>query len=157
MKFGRIAVAALATALSMGAAQAITVHRSVTVEGIPRLVWLDIGGFCGIDDWHPAVADCTDSRDGGVLQRTLSLEGGGTIIENQTDHEGLSYSYDIVESPLPVRNYHSTLKVTGSGNETTVEWWGWFDAKGATNAEAAAVIAGVYEAGLNQILADHSD
>ena len=92
-----------------------------------------------------------------MLQRTLSLEGGGAIIENQTDHEGLSYSYDIVESPLPVRNYHSTLKVTGSGNETTVEWWGWFDAKGATNAEAAAVIAGIYEAGLNQILADHSD
>jgi hypothetical protein len=157
MKFGRIAVAALATALSMGAAQAITVHRSVTVEGIPRLVWLDIGGFCDIENWHPAVAECTDSRAGGVLQRTLSLQGGGTIVENQTDHEGLSYSYEIVESPLPVRNYHSTIKVSGSGNETTIEWSGWFDADGATNAEAAAVIAGIYEAGLDQIAADYAD
>ena len=83
MKLGRIAVA-----LSMGAAQAITVHRSVTVEGIPRLVWLDIGEFCGIDDWHPGVTDCTDERIDGVLQRTLTIEGGGTIIENQTDMKG---------------------------------------------------------------------
>jgi hypothetical protein len=109
MRLRRLAVAALATALSMGAAHAITVHRSVTVEGIPRLVWLDIGGFCGIDDWHPAVADCTDKRADGVLQRTLSLEGGGTIIENQTDHDGLSYSYDIVESPLHMRIDEMTL------------------------------------------------
>jgi len=156
MKLGRTAVAALATALSMSAAHAVTVHRSVTVEGIPRLVWLDIGGFCGIDDWHPAVAGCTDKRADGVFQRTLSLEGGGTIIENQTDHDGLSYSYEIIESPLPVENYHSTFKVFQSGDETTIDWLGSFDAKGVTDAEAAAIIGGIYEAGLNGIVEDRN-
>ena len=56
----------------------------------------------------------------------------------------------------PSQNYHATFKVFQSGDATIIDWSGWFDAKGATDAEAAAVMAGIFEAGLNSIVADRA-
>jgi len=65
-------------------------------------VWSKIGDFCGISNWHPAVEKCELSADGKT--RTLSLKGGGTIVEAlvKMDAAGHSYTYSIVSSPLPV-------------------------------------------------------
>src|SRR6266436_2875442 len=60
---------------------------------------------CSIKDWHPLVADCKESQEGGATFRTLTLKDGGTIKEKLTDKDDFSYSYEIVESPLPVKNY----------------------------------------------------
>ncbi len=156
MKLSRIALALLAVAFSVGAAQAITVHRSVTVKGSPWWVWLDIGGYCAIEDWHPAVADCDKEWKDGAVYRTLSLQGGGTILEKRTAKGVHTYSYDIIESPLPVAHYHATFKVMPApGGGTIVDWTAHFKAHNATNAQAAAVMAGVLEAGLAKIAADH--
>jgi hypothetical protein len=157
MKPGRLAMAAFAVGFSIGAAQAITVNRSVTVDGAPLTVWWDIGDFCEISVWHPVIADCDDYWKDGVLYRTLSVEGGGTVLEKRTEKGPLSYSYEIIDSPLPVQNYRATFKVFQSGDKTTIDWTGWFDAKdGVTDAEAAATMAGVYEAGLAQIVKDRT-
>ena len=74
-------------------------------------VWTKIGDFCGISNWHPAIEKCALSADGKM--RTLSLKGGGTIVEKleKRDDAGHSYSYSIVEGPLPVANYVSTIGV----------------------------------------------
>ena len=64
-------------------------------------MWSKIGDFCGISNWHPAVEKCELSADGKT--RTLSLKGGGTIVEAlvKMDAAGHSYTYSIVSSPLP--------------------------------------------------------
>ena len=156
MRLGRLAVAALAMGFSIGAAEAITVHRSVTVKGSPWWVWLDIGGFCDISDWHPAIADCDKGRKDGAVWRTLSVKGGGTILEKRTEKTATSYSYDMLDTPLPVADYHATFKVTpAEGGGTTVDWIAHFHAKGASDAEAAAVMVGIFEAGLNKIAEEH--
>ena len=41
--------------------------------------------------------------------RTLTLKDGGKIKEKLTGTEDLGYTYEIVESPLPVKNYKSKL------------------------------------------------
>lgn len=151
--FARTAVMAAAAliALGAGAAQAIEVHKTGTAEGAPAAVWAKIGAFCAIGDWHPAVASCKQSEEGGATYRTLALEGGGTIKERLVETTDSGYTYEIVESPLPVQNYRSTFSVKAAGEDTAVDWTGSFDAKDAPDADAEAAITGIYTAGLDSI------
>jgi hypothetical protein len=50
---------------------------------------------------------------------------------------------------LPVESYVSTIKVTGSGEASTVEWTSTFDPKGMPEDEAKNVMSSVYAAGLD--------
>jgi len=88
-------------------------------------------------------------REGGKSLRTFSLKGGGTILEESVarDDAGRNYTYAILESPLPVEDYESTIRVLDDGG-TVIAWNGTFAAKGAPDADAIAVIAGIYDAGL---------
>jgi len=115
-------------------------------------VWAKIGDFCGIQKWHPAVEKCALSADGKM--RTLSLKGGGTIVEKleKRDEAARSYSYSIVESPLPVANYLSTISVAAQGAGSTITWSGKYDAKGASEADAKKTIDGIYQAGLDALV-----
>ena len=110
-------------------------------------VWAKIGDFCGIAKWHPAIEKCVLSADG--KQRTLSLKGGGTIVEalENLDDAGHAYTYTIISGPLPVANYHSTISVSPDPKGSSLKWVGTYDAKGASDADAKKVIDGIYEAG----------
>jgi hypothetical protein len=63
----------------------------------------------------------------------------------------MSYTYTIVESPLPVADYVSTIKVTGSGDASIIEWSSTFNAKDAPDDKAREVITGIYRAGLESL------
>ena len=76
------------------------------------VVWSTISEFCSIKDWHPAIADCKESKEGGATFRVLTLkDNGGTIKEKLDGSDDTSYSYEIVESPLPVKNYSAKFWV----------------------------------------------
>ncbi len=143
----------LFTTLASTPALAVDVSKSADVAAPPAKVWEAIGGFCGIGDWHPAVATCTLSEVEGKPRRLLALNGGGEIVEEQVarDDAKMDYTYTIVESPLPVANYQSTIAVTADGEGSRITWTGHFDAKGASEAEAAEVIGGIYDAGIKGI------
>ena len=115
-------------------------------------VWAKIGDFCGIGKWHPAIEKCVLSADG--KQRTLSLKGGGTIVEKleKRDDAAHSYTYSIVSGPLPVTNYMSTISVAAAGTGSTITWSGKYDAKGASDADAKKTIDGVYQGGVDQLV-----
>jgi hypothetical protein len=132
---------------------AVDVKRSVDVSAAPDATWKAIGDFCGIGNWHPAIAKCEISNRDGATFRTLMLKGGGEIIEKKTawDDVGRSYSYSIEESPLPVANYGATISVAPDGPGSAIVWTAHFDAKGATDAKAAEVIGGIFDAGLGDL------
>ncbi|VFU09909.1 SRPBCC family protein [Methylocella tundrae] len=145
-----------ATAMAAVAATpalALKVSKSIEIAAPPEKVWETIGEFCGIADWHPVIEKCELSTRGETQIRTLSLKGGGSIVEEQVSRNdpNMNYTYKIIESPLPVSDYESTIKVTPSGEGSKVTWWGEFKAKGADDAKAEETIGGVYEAGLKGI------
>ncbi len=144
---------ATVTVLAGTPALALDVTKTATVDAPPAKVWQTIGDFCGIGTWHPAVEKCEPSSKGGKSIRTLSLKGGGTIVEEQLarDDKKMDYSYTILESPLPVSDYKSTLTVAPNGSGSKLTWTGAFKAKGAPDAKAEEVIGGIYEAGLKGI------
>jgi hypothetical protein len=118
----------------------------------PDVVWAKIGDFCGIAAWHPAIEKCTLSGDGKV--RTLALKGGGVLHERleKRDEAAHSYSYSIIDGPLPVANYLSTISVAADGAGSKITWIGKYDAKGASDAEAMKVIDGVYQGGIDVLV-----
>ena len=119
--------------------------------------WAALGDFCGIKDWHPVIANCVLSEKDGAKIRTLTTKDGAVLVEKQTqwDDAGHAYGYAILESPLPVANYVSTIAVKDGAEAGTVAitWSSTFDPKGASEADASKVIGGIYDAGLSSLKA----
>ena len=131
------------------------VTRTLSLNAAAADVWARIGSFQGLAEWHPVVETCT-AESGGEVRR-LGIGGGAEIVERLESHDdnAMSYSYVIVEGPLPVANYRSTLRVRDNGDGiSTVEWSGDFDAAGVADADADEAIAGVYQAGLDSLRAE---
>ncbi len=138
-----MAVFGISTTAALALDSSVTMTSSMSTDAL----WKKVGDFCGIASWHPAIEKCVLSADG--KQRTLSLKGGGTIVEalENWDNANHSYKYTILSGPLPVANYHSTIAVMGDAKGSALKWTGTYDAKGAPDADAKKAIDGVYEAG----------
>lgn len=148
-----LSAALLGLAAAAVPGHALEVKRSADIAAPPAKVWQAIGDFCGIGSWHPAVETCTPSEAAGVKVRTLALKGGGTLKEEQVsrDDKVMSYTYTILEGPLPVSDYRSTLAVAPDGAGSKVTWSGTFDAKGVPDSVASDAIQGIYESGLKAL------
>lgn len=142
------------------------VVQSVEINAAPDKVWAAIGNFQDMG-WHPAIEKSTGTGENGAgAKRTLTLKGGATIDEALTSYNAgqKSYAYEITAvdvKTLPVSNYSSSIRVTGEGAKSTVEWKGAFyrgyvnnDPPPELNDEAAIkAVTGVYKAGLDALKA----
>ncbi len=129
----------------------IEVTESIVLsDGDAARIWQAVGGFAAIADWHPAIEAAAIESSSGAPVRTLALAGGGEIVERQEsrDDSAMRYTYEILESPLPIANYRSTLSAAAAPGGTRIVWTGSFEAAGASDAEAAEIVQGVYAAGL---------
>jgi hypothetical protein len=156
MRMMKLAVATgLALVIGSGAAYAVTVKKRIEAPGLPADVWVVAGEtFCTIKAWHPAVAECELAEEGDVTFRTLTLKDGGKIKEKLTDSDDLSYSYEIVEGPLPVKNYSSKLWVEEDDepDRTVIYWQSEFDpADGTSEDDAKKIITGILGDGVKGI------
>jgi len=151
-KITTITLAAAMLGTLSTSALAIEAMKTTTINAPVATVWKKIGGWCAIKDWHPAVADCKEMRDGDALRRVLTLGDGAEIKELLVGENENSYTYTIESGPLPVKNYKSTLSVTAQGDDKTkVTWIGRFNGEGKTDEEAAEIMSGVYAGGLEAL------
>ena len=156
MRMMRLALAAsVAVVIGSGSAYAITVKKRIEAPGLPADVWVVAGEtFCTIKTWHPAVAACEETKEGDVTFRTLTLKDGGKIKEKLTGTEDLAYTYEIIESPLPVKNYSSKLWVEEDDepDRSVIYWQSEFDpADGTREDDAKKVITGILGDGVKGI------
>lgn len=120
-------------------------------------VWPSIRDFGGLDRWHPAIegSELIRGATGFEIgaQRRLTLGDGGVVVEQllALDDRFHALTYEILESPFPVRRYISTVRlapVTATG-QTFAEWWVEFDAEAADEGGLVDLFAnGVFGAGL---------
>ena len=132
----------------------LNVHESAVLTASAAEVWQAIGDFGNLAEWHPAAVTSTLETRGADTVRVINISGGGVLIEKQEAHDdaAMSQSYSIVDGPLPVSDYHSTIKVVaGNGGTSTVDWSGRFNADGADDATASKIISGIYTAGLSAL------
>ncbi|NOT71474.1 MAG: SRPBCC family protein [Hyphomicrobium sp.] len=150
-----VAVPAYAASLAVGKKAEIKVDAKKMNEERASL-WKQFGGWCSIKDWHPAIANCEESKEGDVQFRTLTLKDGGKIKEKLTEQKEFVYKYMIVESPLPVKNYEAQFALTPDDDdedEINFAWSAVFDAEGKPDKEARATIDGIFKSGLENIKA----
>jgi len=129
----------------------VEISKSVDLGVDAATVWAVIGDFNSLADWHPAVSQSRLEDDGNL--RRLVLADGGKIVERleNRDDAARRYSYSIAQAPLPVTDYLATLGVCETGDGCRVTWSGRFTVSGTSEAEAAAIIGGIYEAGLTAL------
>jgi hypothetical protein len=126
----------------------VTVSRTYPTSS-PQSLWGIIGAPGSLADWHPAIAQSLMDGD----RRTLTLADGAVFLEDVTNHsdDEMTYSYAVVESPVPVTGFTSTLSVQADGAGARATWAGDFEVVGATPTEIEEMVRGLYEAGLSAV------
>lgn len=128
-----------------------TVTVSEDINGKAGDVWAALSDFGGIKVGGPITSFSTQGEGVGMV-RTIGM-GGGTVVERLDRHDAgamvFAYSIRNEDCPLPVSGYAATVTITDRGNGTcNVNWSGTYEPKGATDAEAARVVEGIYRGGI---------
>src|SRR5262249_54212753 len=110
-------------------------------------------GFASRADWKPALKLGLEE---GRRVRPFVTPDGIVFVERLMafDERGRSYSYGILQSPLPQKDYLSTLRVEeiDGGKGSRVEWSGTFAPVGVSDAEISGIFQGVYDGGLKALI-----
>ena len=148
-------------AASAIAAPSLQVEESAMLAAKPTKVWKVIGDFAGLPGWHPAVAKTEiikgkTNAKGAV--RVVETRDGAKLIEELLAYDGKTATmrYRIIESPLPVSDYVSTLTVQAAGQGSRVIWRSSFDAvrsDGVDDAKVRDIVAGIYKSGFDGLRA----
>ena len=149
-------LAGSANAASLTSGKKLEIHvDEAKVEEEKKALWGKFGGWCAIAEWHPAVKKCEESKEGDTEFRTLTLQDGGVIKEKLVERGNASYRYEIVESPLPVKNYEAQFTVTPDDDdldEVNIVWAATYDAAdGKEDADARKTIDGIFKDGIESI------
>lgn len=113
----------------------VKVYTSSVIDAPAAKVWAHIRDFNALPNWHPAIADSRIEDDAhsdkvGCI-RNFNLKDGGNLREQLLTLSDFDYTctYSILASPMPVRNYVATLKLTPitDGDRTFIEWSAEFD------------------------------
>jgi hypothetical protein len=136
----------------------VKVYTSSVIDAPADRVWATIRDFNAMPQWHPAIRDSriegNQPSDKVGCIRNFNLRDGGTIRERLlalSDYD-FSCTYAILESPMGVRDYTATLKLSPitDGNRTFAEWSAEFDCEPDRAAPLAAQIGGgVFQGGLD--------
>lgn len=133
------------------------VFRSMILNAPIDQIWSIVRKFDGVSKWNPAVAKATmETGDGCSVGnvRRLEIVDGTTFRETllELSDNDCFYTYDILESPLPVRNYISTHRfVPITHSDCTLGIWeSRFDCPEEMEEEMAAIVGDqIYINGMN--------
>ncbi len=137
-------------------ADEVMVEEKVLIDAPTKAVWALIGGFKAIDRWHPGVVASTLLGTGSEIGdiRVLTLNKELSIVEQLEfyDQNAMTLRYQILESPLPIANYHATLIAKDAAKGMTeIIWNSSFKAVGASDEEAKKIISDIYLAGFESL------
>jgi hypothetical protein len=129
------------------------VEVSETIGAPASRVWELLGDFGGVTKWGgPMLQSCKVEGEGVGAIRRLGLPGGAEIAERceAYDAEERSLTYSIIgQSPIPIRDYLSTVRVVELGpNECRVDWNGRFEPAGVAEEQAQGMVRGIYTGGI---------
>lgn len=123
------------------------IFRSMIIDAPIDRVWTAVRAFDGVSAWNPGVVEARleggSATATGTIRR-LSITDGTAFRETLLAHSDVQrfYTYDILESPLPVTEYVSThrfIPITDS-SQTLGIWESRFECAAADSAEMDRVV-----------------
>ena len=136
------------------------VFVSTVIDAPVAKVWAVIRDFNALPAWTPFAVESRIEQGAKADQigciRNFRLKDGGRIRERLLALSDYDFStvYAILESPMPVENYVSTLRLfpVTDGDRSYAEWSADFDCRPEREAELVAHIGGgVFLAGLKAL------
>ncbi len=136
------------------------VFISSVIPGKASDVWSRIRDFNGLPQWHPVIREShienAEAADKIGCVRNFKLQNGDGLREqlvamSDTD---MFCSYIILESPMPLENYQSTLRLTPitDGDLTFAQWTAEFDCEPDNQEQLVAGIGNdVFQAGFDAL------
>lgn len=143
----------------------LVVSEVIEINAPPAKVWHLVKPFDGLSRWHPLFvsSEIVSGRDGKLgAVRALTIKDGPTFTEEllALNEQAMAFTYNVIESPLPIDRYLSTMSVKSNGHGgTIVTWVGQFSRKNPrdnppeaeSDAACVALITGAYQTGLQTI------
>ena len=141
------------------------VTETVEIKAPADKVWATLKDFDSLNKWHPGFSNdqlVSGSNNAVGAVRKLTIKDGPSFTEKLLafDDANHSFRYMIVDSPLPITNYSSTVSVRpGAAGMSKVIWRGAFRRKNTsdnppeaeTDAGVTKLIQGVYRGGLDNL------
>lgn len=128
----------------------VTAQR--TIEAPAQVVWGHLSSFEEIERFVSMIAHSETSGSGVGAQRVCTTHDGGVLKERleSIDEAGMTLTYSIVSSPMPVTGYVSTMQVRPEGRDRcSVQWACSFEAAPEAADELRGMFHGVYTDGLD--------
>lgn len=146
------AVAALAFATQAHANSGVV----AVYETSPQTLWETVDFHQPSENFMPPVASSARTGKGvGAIKLNTLAGGGGAKVRLQLVHYDPAkreFTYAILESPLPVKNYLGIVKVTAAGpGKAQLSWQGLYEPKGLPAAKADEILSGFYASIANKI------
>lgn len=96
------------------------IEKTIDIGRSADDVWAVVGDVGAISTWLPAIGE--SSFEDGVRQCTM--EGGGTLREEISDHDDVtrSYEYEITESPMALDHHRARMTVDEIDGGSRVTW-----------------------------------
>jgi mxaD protein len=130
----------------------LSVSETVDLQAPAAEVWKTVGNFGAAASYLEVVDRCELMGSPPGAERVLHLKGGGSVLERLilASDSDKAFRYTIVDSPLPVSDYVSTVRVDAlDPQRCRVTWSASFESHGVSDAEAQATIAGIYRMGFD--------
>ena len=136
-----------------------TVYISDVIDAPIEKVWGVMRDFNDMPSYHPAIRKSIIEGDGpsdrvGCVRRLTLVDGFVRERLLSMDDRNYSFSYEIIESTLPVRGYVAGVRLhrVTHGDRTYAEWWADFEVVGADrDATIAEIGNNVFAAGFRAV------
>lgn len=160
MKTLRLALVALGFASSCAMADTpwstLNSYESVSVDAPAAKAFAVVSKWNALESWCPVFVktEILGGGNGVGSIRAITIKDGPTFTEELLAADASSYKYKIIDSPLPLVDYVSSMRVLSMGpNKSEIVWLSSYkrrakDGATAENDDAAVMklIGGVYKA-----------
>lgn len=137
----------------------LSVSEAAEFNAPADVVWKIVGDFGAADRYLDVVERCELQHRSGSTERLLHLRGGGLVHERLVlaCPQDRALRYTIVDSPLPVTDYVSTVRVDELDDaHCRVSWSATFDPRGTDEVQARDAIAAIYRMGFDGLRRLHA-
>lgn len=113
-------------------------------------VWELFRDFGGVKRFTPQIESCTLDGEGVGAVRTITMPGGVRLQERLEafDDAARTLRYSIVDGPVPLGDYLSTIRVSEDGEGCSIDWSSQFEPKGVSEEQARSIVEGIYRGGI---------